>query len=156
MENQENSKVLESRIYTEAEKNLIVEILKLRTSSLVSYSNRVWLIFNWFITFNLSFFAFFFTFKIDCYVSNVVLIAGFLINGLWLLIGINDYFSMKKHKEIKEKIEVRVAEILNIQNILLDQKPKYLKYNQTKTLFIIPILTSLFWLFFLVMKLFKF
>jgi hypothetical protein len=153
MENQENSKVLESRIYTEAAKDQLVEILKLRTSSLVSYSNRVWLMFNWFLTFNVGFFAFLFSKESEVFPRFFILLIGLLISILWFFIGLNDFISMKKHKEIKKNIEVEVAKTLNIQSLLFYPERKCFKYNQTKTLIIIPVFTSLFWLFFLVMKL---
>jgi hypothetical protein len=48
-------------IYSDNQKQLLIELLKIRTNSLVSYSNRVWQVFNWFVTINIGILGFLFS-----------------------------------------------------------------------------------------------
>ena len=133
---------MKNRKLTEKQVSFLLEALKIRTDSLVAYSNRVWLIFSWFVTFNFALLGFVFS-KEDNSSAEMVLSSisiGIIVNFLWLLLGINDYISMKKHKLIKERIEKRVFRSHSLRRILIINTPKNLKFSQTKLLYISPIL----------------
>ncbi len=132
-------------IYSDNQKKFLLELLKIRTDSLVSFSNRVWQIFNWFVTINIGILGFLFSKQNTVLNSLYIYLVSLLLNILWLYIGINDYLSMKKHKTIKEKIEKYLYHSYDI-GILLEppsenENPIFsrLKFNQTKTLFMVPL-----------------
>jgi hypothetical protein len=130
--------------------DILLEVLKIRTDSLVNYSNRVWIVFNWFLTLNIGALGLQynqFNEVIDSGARLHYFVIGLVLTSLWLLIGVNDYESMKKHKSIKENIEkeLRLKFYLNILNY---QKGKSLiQFSQTKALFLAPIIFIIFWIY---------
>jgi len=138
-------------IYSDNQKIFLLELLKIRTNSLVSYSNRVWQMFNWFVTINIGILGFLFSDQNTVINSLFIYFVGLLLNILWFFIGINDYLSMLKHKTIKEKIENELYYSYDIGTLLeppsQNENPIFsrLKFNQTKTLFMAPLLSIIFW-----------
>ena len=139
-------------IYSDNQKKFLLELLKIRTNSLVSYSNRVWQMFNWFVTINIGILGFLFSNQNTVLNSFYIYLVGLLLNILWLFIGINDYLSMEKHKRIKGKIENELYNSYDL-SIFLDpssqnENPIFLrlKFDQTKTLFIVPLFCIILWI----------
>lgn len=139
-------------IYSDNQKKFLLELLKIRTNSLVSYSYRVWQMFNWFVTINIGIFGFIFSKQNSILNSLNVYLVSLLLNILWLYIGINDYLSMKKHKTIKEKIEEELYyshELGNLfEELSQNENPIFTrwKFNQTKTLFMAPLFCIILWI----------
>lgn len=130
---------------SEEQSQVLIDFLKIRTESLVNYSNRVWKIFNWFVTINLGFFVFIFNNQIKITHPQIFYFIGILINCLWLLIGVNDYLSMLKHKTIKEQIEKKLLSRFDLGKLIHFKNPSNcfihkLKFNQTKTLYVVPMI----------------
>lgn len=133
---------MRSRKLNENQVSFLLEALKIRTDSLVAYSNRVWLMFSWFVTFNLAVIGFVFSkdYNSSSQVFTSSISLGIIVNFLWVLIGVNDYISMKKHKLIKERIEKRIFRSYSLRRILIINTPKWALFSQTKLLYLSPIL----------------
>lgn len=129
---------------SENDKGHLVEIVKMRTDALVSYSNRVWTVFSLFQTLNLAIIGAIFTKQTIG--ENQVIFLGIIslfLSTIWYILGLNDYRSMEKHKNIKKIVEEKLFVLLNISEVLVQaEKPKHRRvvygFNQTKTLYIIP------------------
>lgn len=148
---------MKNRKLTEKQVSFLLEVLKIRTDSLVAYSNRVWLMFSWFVTFNLVLIGFIFSkdYNSSAQVVTSSISLGIIVNFLWIRLGINDYISMKKHKIIKERIEKRVFRSYSLRRILMINTPNNLIFSQTKLLYISPILFITILILLLINKCFK-
>lgn len=133
----------------------LLEILKLKTSSFESLSNKSWSVFNLFLTFNLAFLTFYFSREENSYFGKILPYFGLTISILWTFLGANDYKSLKKHKKIKEKLEEsyfrknKINKIINIDN----HKEKNIPLrSQSKNLFIIPSIVIALWATLIIIK----
>lgn len=145
-----NNKDSQKITFQETDKSHLLEIVKMRTDALVNYSNRVWKIFNWFQTLNVAILGLILTKQVVTN-ENIFQLAtiSLLLFISWFFIGLNDFLSTEKHKKIKNYIEKYMFTSLNIREELDQEKnsPKgiitLLGFNQTKTLFISPIIKSI-------------
>lgn len=145
-----NNKDSQKITFQETDKSHLLEIVKMRTDALVNYSNRVWKIFNWFQTLNVAILGLILTKQVVTN-ENIFQLAtiSLLLFISWFFIGLNDFLSTEKHKKIKNYIEKYMFTSLNIREELDQEKnsPKgiitLLGFNQTKTLFISPIINSI-------------
>jgi hypothetical protein len=137
-------------LFLESDKGHLVAIVKMRTDALVSYSNRVWAVFNIFQTLNLTFIVAILTKHITG--SNPILYFGIIslsLSILWFFLGVNDFLSMERHKRIKNSLEEKFFKSLNMEEELdedVNSQKRILtqfNFNQTKALFIVPIFNSL-------------
>jgi hypothetical protein len=136
--------------FSPIDKGHLVEIVKMRTDALVSYSSRIWTLFNWFQTLNVGILGVILTNQVVLN-ENVFLLAvmSLLLSILWFFLGVNDFISMEKHKKIKKSLEEKLFTSLNMREELNEEKnsPKkiltLLRYNQTKSLFLVPLINSI-------------
>ncbi len=133
----------------------LISILQIRTDALIKYSQRIWTLFNWFLTLQVAILGYYFrTMQLDSH-TLAVPIVGLTLSVLWLLIGINDFKSFNKHKSVKTEIEKKVSKNLNISNLLgynqseKEQNKKF-EFRQTYMLMIFPIIVFLLWLYIVV------
>jgi ABC-type uncharacterized transport system permease subunit len=133
----------------EKELDLLMNLLQIRTDSLVNYSNRVWLIFNWFVTLNIGVLGFFLTKQATDFTISIIIV-GFLSSMLWFMIGIQDFKSMEKHKLIKKEVEKIVLGQLDqptLNKVMFPEKEKF-EFQQTWSLFAVPIVFAFIWILF--------
>jgi hypothetical protein len=130
-----------------SDKSHLVEIVKMRTDSLVNYSNRVWKIFYWFQVFNLTILGAILTKQITDLIPVLFLgLTSLFLSFLWFFLGVNDFLSMEKHKTIKNYLEKDLYIQLDIEEKLQETVKKNLhkklikfNFNQTKVLFLAPV-----------------
>jgi len=123
-----------------------IHYYEVKMNAFTEYSAAVWNRFNWILTLQLGAFGLFFTEIIgvrdNIGASNIFQLLGVLICILWVLVGIHDFLSLRKHKsnvaEIDEIIKNRMQDLWN-------KKPKESPIRLTWLLFIFPIPLIIFW-----------
>jgi len=144
----------------------LLSLLQIRTDALIQYSQRIWTLFNWFLTLHVAMVGYYFGIIQAKNLTLAIPLMGVVLSFLWLLIGIEDYQTFLKHKKIKKAIEGKVAERMSLTKVFNEIKKKNKsekgkneseeqnkseeeknKFNQTHMLMIFPILTCVFWIY---------
>ena len=122
----------------------IINIYNIRMTKLGAYSTLVWNRFNWLVTLQIALLGFFFS-QIDKKQAEIKIlfeisipVIGLVLSVLWLMLGKEDYFTLKKQKE-----EIKcLSNIINEKlNLLVSLNKKRINFSQSIFLFLFPILT---------------
>ena len=129
----------------------LIHYYETRMNAFSAYSNLVWNRFNWFITLQVIIFGFLFTQQTSVNKSEIVEIGipivSIVISILWLVMGVEDYISLKRHGRKTTTIEINIKNILNSTNIMKTHTEERGKFNfkQSLLLIISPILAMFTW-----------
>lgn len=138
-------------------KSDLIEILKIRTDSLIGYSNKVWNIFNWFSAFNIVGLGLFlnqinkFEIVISCGLFHLV------INILWFIVALNDFRSFKKHSSLKKNVEDELIKEYDFKSnfFQIEINNDVNEFSQSKILYFVPIIFGSAWITLLLINLSK-
>lgn len=137
---------------TESLLSEVIHYYEIRMSALSEYSDRVWNRFNWLLTLQLAIFGFYFS-QIDKSASVAIFKSGVPIIGivvaiLWLVMGAEDYVSMKKHGKRTAEVENKVKELFSNENMEFNFQARrsFISFRQTWLLFVFPALIIISWL----------
>ena len=130
----------------------VIHYYEVRMSALSEYSDRVWNRFNWFLTLQLAIFGFYFS-QLDkitlfSFFKSGVPIIAIIVALLWVVMGVEDYISMRKHGKRKNEVEKHVNRLFKNQDIIFkfQAQKSFIRFRQTWLLFLFPILTAISWL----------
>lgn len=132
--------------------NLVV-YYEIRMSVLSNYSSIVWNRFNWILTLQLTIFGFYLL-NIEKDIPQLrisVLIIGVVVCILWLIMGAEDYVSLKNHKGKTSEIDILLKSKFGNEGIILnnEKNSRLFKFRQSWLLFIFPLTTILIWVYLL-------
>ncbi len=131
--------------------NELIHHYEVRMLALSSYSELAWNRFNWFLTLQIVIIGFFFSqierIAAQQFLATAIPSIGLIVTMLWLLMGFEDFRSLRRHKEkIKNSDELLEASFKDVNIIINDPKamgPR--SVIQTKLLFVFPFLTITAW-----------
>jgi uncharacterized membrane protein len=128
----------------------LISIYGIRLSALGGYSDRIWKRFYWLLTIQVALFGFIFS-KLEQSNTNLllgkaILPIGLFIAFLWLLLCIEDYFSLKKYAKEMKKIEEYLYNYFQQNELSFHEtKRSLLGFDQAWLLFISPIIILFMW-----------
>lgn len=137
--------------------NDLLYYLEIRMSSLGSYASLVWNRFNWLLTIHLGAIGIYLTefkgFSESTHVNLGLSIIGILVAVLWVFIGAKDFFSLKKHTEIRDEIEKIISdgfvssnpELFAIFKRVSNPGATRFKFKQTWALIVFPLILLSLW-----------
>ena len=130
----------------------VIHYYEVRMSALSEYSDRVWNRFNWLLTLQLAIFGFYFS-QIDKSASFAIFklgvpIVGIVVAILWLVMGAEDYVSMRKHGKRTDEVENKLRDLFSNENIEFNFQARrsFISFRQTWLLFIFPALIIISWM----------
>ena len=136
----------------------LISLYEIIMNAQIQYSQRVWTLFNWFLTIHIGIAGFYLIQGVDSSSFAFIPIIALIIAILWIFIGYQDYKSMNKHNYRRKTIENEV--IIKIENCKVstlsdsfNEDEKSL-IRQTWALFVFPVIVLLFWSVLLFIKLF--
>ena len=138
--------------YDEVQLNDLLYYYEVRMSVLSEYSDRVWNRFNWFLTFQLAIFGFYFSHleKNSTQTINLIEIPmiGVFLVILWLLMGFEDYLSMQRHSKRVKDVEGSVEEHFHKNGFSFGKHKinRLIRFRQTWLLFVFPAIVFAIWL----------
>jgi len=132
----------------------LISLYEIIMNAQIQYSQRVWTLFNWFLTIHIGIAGFYLIQNVESSSFTLIPIIALIISTLWIFIGYEDYNSMNKHNKKRKAIEDEV--IAKIKDCIELTKPNRLgeddksaritKIRQTWALVIFPIIVFVFWL----------
>ena len=129
----------------------VIHYYEVRMSALSQYSDRVWNRFNWFLTLQLAISGFYFSqleklASFSIFKSGIPII-GFVVAILWLIMGAEDFVSMRKHGKRTTEVENKVKALFSRQGVDFNAQARksFINFRQTWLLFIFPAFIILSW-----------
>lgn len=139
----------------------VIHYYEVRMSALSEYSDRVWNRFNWLLTLQLAISGFYFS-QLDKLASFSVFksgvpIIGFVVAILWLIMGAEDFVSMRKYGKRTTEVENKVKTLFSRQGVDFNSQARksFVNFRQTWLLFIFPALIIFSWAVVYVLFLYK-
>lgn len=129
----------------------LIHYYEVRMSALSEYSDRVWNRFNWLLTLQLAICGFYFS-QLEKLASFSVFklgvpFIGFVLAILWMIMGAEDFVSMRKHANKTTEVENKAMVLFSRQGVEFNNQAKksFINFRQTWLLFIFPALIILSW-----------
>lgn len=131
--------------------NCLCSVFQTRMEAYSNYSNQVWNRFNWLLTLQTGIAGFFISnFSSSAGSAKGVIFLAIIVCVFWLLLGIEDFYGLKKQSErvkscqkiIIERLEPFEKGVLELQK----ENPKFLNFRQTSLLFFLPLVVLIAWL----------
>lgn len=132
--------------------NNLCSVFQTRMAAYSNYSNQVWNRFNWLLTLQVGIAGFYINNSLTSPNSTKkAIFLALTVCILWLLMGIEDYFGLKRsyekvkacNKIIVEKMDISKAEAKELEQVKDERK---LAFRQTSLLYVFPATTLLAWL----------
>lgn len=131
--------------------NCLCSVFQTRMEAYSNYSNQVWNRFIWLLTLQTGIAGFFISnFSSSAGSAKGVIFLAIVVCVFWLLLGIEDFYGLKKQSErvkscqkiIIERLEPFEKGVLELQK----ENPKILNFRQTSLLFFLPLVVLIAWL----------